>query len=87
MTNVLIALSLLLPYSLTMAQSGPPDPVAAARKIVERMALGRGERVLLVGLPSMSAPLVPALRQAVTAAGAVDLGAVSEGEPPPADSF
>jgi leucyl aminopeptidase (aminopeptidase T) len=85
MTSSLIALSLLLPYSLLMAQSGLPDPDAAARKIVERMALVRGERVLLVGVPSMSAPLVPALRQAVRAAGGVDLGAVAEREPQPAD--
>jgi hypothetical protein len=85
MTNALIALSLLLPYSLVMAQSGPPDPEAATRKIVERMALVRGERVLLVGLPSASAPLVPPLRQAVRAAGGVDLGAVAEREPQPAE--
>ena len=85
MTNVLIALSLLLPYSVVMAQSGPPDPAGAARKIVERMALVRGERVLLVGLPSMSLPLAAALRQAVSAAGGVDLGAVAEREPQPAE--
>ena len=85
MTNILIALSLLLPSSLAMAQSGPPDPAAAARKIVERMALVRGERVLLVGLPSKAGPLAPALRQAVRAAGGVDLGAVAEGEPQPAE--
>ena len=85
MTNALIAISLLLPYSLVMAQSGPPDPAATARKIVERMALVRGERVLLVGLPSMSAALVPPLRQAVRAAGGVDLGADAEGETPPAE--
>ena len=83
--NSLIAVSLLLPYSLVMAQSGPPDPAAAARKIVEQMALVRGERVLLVGRPSMSAPLVPPLREAVRAAGGVDLGAVSEGEAQPAE--
>ena len=85
MTNALIALSLLLPYSLVMAQSGPPDPEAAARKIVERMALVRGERVLLVGVPSASLSLVPPLRQALRAAGGVDLGAVAEREPQPAE--
>ena len=85
MTNALIAISILLPYGFVMAQSGPPDPAAAARKIVERMALVRGERVLLVGLPSMSGPLVPPLREAVRAAGGVDLGAVAEGEASPAD--
>jgi aminopeptidase len=85
MMNALIALSLLLPYSLLMAQSGPPDPPAVARKIVERMALVRGERVLLVGVPSISGPLVPALRQAVRERGGVDLGAVAEREPTPAD--
>ena len=85
MKNALIAVSVLLPYSLLMGQSGPPDPQAAARKIVERMALVRGERVLLVGVPAMSAPLVPALRQAVRAAGGVDLGAIAEREPRPDD--
>lgn len=85
MTNALIALSLLLPYRLVMAQSGPPDPEAAARKIVERMALVRGERVLLVGVPSASLSLVPPLRQALRAAGGVDLGAVAEREPQPAE--
>jgi hypothetical protein len=83
--NLLIALSLLLPYSLVMAQSGPPDPTAAAGKIVERMGLVRGERVLLVGRPTLSSQLAAALRQAVRAAGGVDLGAVSEGEPQPAE--
>jgi hypothetical protein len=85
MTNALIALSLLLPYRLLMAQSGPPDPPAVAQKIVERMALVRGERVLLVGVPSISGPLVPALRQAVREGGGVDLGAMAEREPTPAD--
>ena len=85
MTTALIALSLLLPYGVMLAQSGPPDPTAAAGKIVERMALVRGERVLLVGLPSLSAPLASALRQAVSSAGGVDLGALAEGEPQPAE--
>jgi leucyl aminopeptidase (aminopeptidase T) len=49
------------------------------------MALARGERVLLVGVPGAADALVPALREAVRAAGATDLGAVAErAEAPPA---
>jgi len=58
---------------------------AVAAKIVERMAPARGERVLLVGVPGTADSLVPALRSALTAAGATDLGAIAERVPTPAE--
>jgi hypothetical protein len=50
---------------------------AVARAIVNRMALQPGERVLLVGDPAQWPELVPHLRDAVLAARAQDLGALS----------
>jgi leucyl aminopeptidase (aminopeptidase T) len=52
--------------------------------IVKRLALVPGERVLLVGIPGFADLLVPALREAVRAAGGTDLGAISDsgGTPP-----
>jgi hypothetical protein len=49
-------------------------PVAGA--LVERMALVRGERVLLVGAAGLADSLVPLLRAAIRSAGGVDLGVV-----------
>lgn len=67
----------------TRAQSDSTDWRAVAGKIVERMALERGERVLLVGVAGQAEALVPLLREAVRAAGATDLGAIAErGETP-----
>lgn len=67
-----------------MAQTDSTNWRAVAAKIVERMALTRGERVLLVGVPGAADALVPALREAIRAAGATDLGAVAErAEAPP----
>ena len=68
-----------------MAQADPTNWPAVAAKIVERMALTRGERVLLVGVPGVADGLVPALRSAVRAAGATDLGAIAERSATPAD--
>jgi leucyl aminopeptidase (aminopeptidase T) len=68
-----------------MAQRDVPDWPAVARKIAERMALVRGERVLLVGTPGLADALVPALRAAVRAAGATDLGAISDHDAAPAE--
>src|SRR5687767_7599392 len=84
-SSILIALAvaLIAPGEPTMAQADPTNWRQVAAKIVNRMALVRGERVLLVGLPDVAGPLVPHLREAVRAAGAVDLGAVAEGAEPP----
>jgi leucyl aminopeptidase (aminopeptidase T) len=57
--------------------SPPPDWQAIARTIVSRMALQKGERVLLVGVPGVADDLVAPLRAAVVSAGGVDLGAVA----------
>jgi hypothetical protein len=79
-----IATLLLVPHTL-MAQRDGPDWSALATKIAERMALVRGERVLLVGTPGLADPLVPALRAAVRSAGGTDLGAVSDNAAAPAE--
>jgi hypothetical protein len=47
-----------------------------ATAIVERMALRRGERVLLVGAPGLADSLVPLMRRAVRRAGGRDLGVI-----------
>jgi leucyl aminopeptidase (aminopeptidase T) len=73
------------PHNSLMAQSDPTDWRAAAAKLVSRMALVPGERVLLVGVPGQADALVPLLREAVRAAGGTDLGAVADrGAQPPA---
>jgi hypothetical protein len=79
-----IATLLLVPHVL-MAQRDEPDWSALATKIAERMALVRGERVLLVGTPGLADPLVPALRAAVRSAGGTDLGVVSDRAAAPAE--
>ena len=56
---------------------------AIADKLVERMYLQPGERVLLVGLPGAFDPLVPVLRERLRQAGGEDLGALSVGERQP----
>jgi leucyl aminopeptidase (aminopeptidase T) len=61
-----------------MAQADAVSWRDVAAKIVSRMALVRGERVLLVGVAGSEDALVPLLREAVRNAGGVDLGAVSE---------
>jgi len=76
------------------AEAAAPAPSFAldwpriAETMIGRMQLQRGERVLLVGRPNRFEPLVAALRAAVTAAGGVDLGALSveRGAPFPGDS-
>ena len=59
------------------AQAGGLDYNGMARKLVERMALTSGERVLLVGVPGMADAIVAPLRQAVRRAGGEDLGALA----------
>ena len=84
--RVLAAATLVVvPRSDLMAQRDVPDWSTVARQIAERMALVRGERVLLVGTPGLADPLVPALRAAVTSAGATDLGAISDHVAAPAE--
>ena len=74
-----------VPHNSVMAQNGPNDWQAAASKIVSRLALVRGERVLLVAVPGAADALVPVLREAIRAAGGTDLGAVAQqGAQPPA---
>lgn len=68
-----------------MAQSDPTDWRAAAAKVVNRLDLKRGERVLLVGVPGEVDALVPLLREAVRAAGGTDLGAVADRGAQPSD--
>jgi leucyl aminopeptidase (aminopeptidase T) len=73
------------PHNSLMAQNDPTDWHAAANKIVSRLALVRGERVLLVAVPGAADALVPLLREAIRAAGGTDLGAVAQqGAQPPA---
>jgi aminopeptidase len=68
-----------------MAQADPTNWHAVAAEIVNRMAPKRGERVLLVGVPSVADSLVAPLREAIRAAGATDLGAVAERGRAPAE--
>lgn len=58
------------------------DWQAVADKMVERMQLEEGERVLFVGRPNRHRPLIAPLRTAITAAGAVDLGVLSVTDEP-----
>lgn len=60
------------------------DTAAVANAMVSRMRLQRGERVLLVAVRGRSDELIPALRQRIAAAGAIDLGVLaSVGESDP----
>jgi hypothetical protein len=80
---LVVAIAASLPIRL-VAQQDRTDWAAVAAKIVSRMALVRGERVLLAGAPGVADPLVPLLRDAVRRAGGVDLGAVAQGAAPAA---
>lgn len=72
------------PHNSLMAQNDPTDWHAAATKIASRLALVRGERVLLVAVPGAADALVPVLREAIRAGGGTDLGAVAQqGAQPP----
>ena len=50
---------------------------AMADKLLERMNLQAGERVMMVGKPGVFDPLVPLLRERIAAAQAEDLGVFS----------
>lgn len=63
------------------------DYPAMARKIVERLALAPGERVLSVGHPGTFAGLMPHVRYAVMQAGGIDLGVVEVLQEPVPASF
>jgi hypothetical protein len=73
-------IALLLAPLVAGAQPPPPqltlDWPAIAEKIVERLALQPGERVLAVAHPGRFEELVPHLRYAVMQAGGVDLGVI-----------
>lgn len=84
-----LALALALAPALAAAQEPPPqltlDWPAIAAKIVERLALEPGERVLAVAHPGRFEELIPHLRYAVMQTGGVDLGVVDVlAEPVPA---
>lgn len=67
-----------------VSQEGMNVP-AAADVMLQRLALQRGERVLIVGVPGRFEPLIAALRERVRRAGALDLGAIAAtGEAPAA---
>jgi len=66
------------PHSAMAQSDDPTDWRAAAARIVSRLALVRGERVLLVAVPGAADALVPVLREAIRAAGGSDLGAVAQ---------
>ena len=80
----IVAVLVIAAPATAMAQADSTNWRGVAAKIVERMALKRGERVLLVGVPGAADALVPVLRDAVRAAGATDLGAVAERAATPA---
>jgi leucyl aminopeptidase (aminopeptidase T) len=76
-----VTLAALLAAQPAMAQTASTDSTdwrAAARAVVNRLALVRGERVLLVGVAGVADALVPELRAAIRAAGGTDVGAVSD---------
>lgn len=98
MRSSLLSLLLLLAFACTDAPSGGAEVTAEtqvrvvslnwtaiADKLVERMYLQAGERVLLVGLPGDFDPLVPVLRERLRQAGGEDLGALSVGDVQPAE--
>jgi hypothetical protein len=84
LVSVFSLLALMAPTAAN-AQADPTDWRAVAAKIVERMALVRGERVLLAGVAGESDAVVPLLRAAIRAAGATDLGTVAGRGTVPAD--
>ena len=70
-------LALMTLASCAETQRDVIDWEAVAETIAQRMSLQSGERVLLLGRAGQFDDLVPSLRAAVEAAGAVDLGALS----------
>jgi hypothetical protein len=75
-------LSALGPQDVFAQMLGNTWPVVAA-KLVERMALTKGERVFLLAMPGLADSLIPPLRERIRDAGGVDLGVLSvKGEGP-----
>jgi hypothetical protein len=72
-TIVLMTVALLAAPALH-ADEESPDWEAIAERVVRQMALGPGEKVLLVSHPGSSEELVLHLRYAVMEAGGIDLG-------------
>lgn len=72
----LLAVSAVIAPTTVRAQEYQVPWAQVADALMERMSLQSGERVLLVGEAGEFQDLVPLLRARVTAAGAVDLGAV-----------
>ncbi|HVS12602.1 MAG TPA: aminopeptidase [Thermoanaerobaculia bacterium] len=76
---VLLSLPLFAAATASLAQAPPQLDMRwpeMARKVVERLALEPGERVLAVSAPGVFEELVPHLRYEVMRAGGVDLGVV-----------
>lgn len=69
--------SLLLAPAVGEAQMQNLNWRAVAERLVERMALTRGERVFLLAAPGEADSLILPLRAAIRGAGGVDLGALS----------
>ena len=63
------------------------DYAAMARRIVERLALKPGERVMSLAMPGIFAELLPHVRYEVMRAGGVDLGVVEVLAEPVPESF
>ena len=77
--KVLLAATILMTPWVSEAQTTARldlDWPAVAGKILERLALEPGARVLLVARPGMFDGLIPHLRYAVTEAGGTDLGVI-----------
>lgn len=77
--KVLLAATILMTPWVSEAQTAARldlDWPAVAGKIVERLALEPGSRVLLVARPGMFEALIPHLRYAVAEAGGTDLGVI-----------
>ncbi len=72
---VCAAVLVALPSALAGQTRLPWDAIAT--KLVERMAISPGERVLLVAMPGYFSPLIPVLRRRVARAGGHDLGAIA----------
>lgn len=78
-----VCVALLL--ALTPAGQAGMDVRAVADVMLQRLALQRGERVLLVGVPGRFEELIAAVRERVRRAGALDLGVLAaSGEGPTA---
>ena len=60
---------------------------AIADRLVQQLALGKGERVLIVAHPGVFEELIPHVRYAVMRAGGVDLGVLDVLREPVPDAW